>query len=420
MATLLQWIRLRDILPAESTTLAASAATLASASILAVLSNLEHTRAAKPSSLIAFYLVLSTLLDVIRCRTLFLLQALAPLTATFAAGMAAKFIILCLESRNKRSIMIGDWNILGREATSSILNTAFLWWVNPILWRGHTSILKQSVLPALEPQFRSQSLVPVMLRNWERYRHSGKYALIWTLLRTSKSSLIAGAIPRILLSACKLAVPFFIARVIAYVSNDGNDDEDRLEVGYALIMATALLFLTRSLVQLAYDQARTRMRVLMRSALVGTLLHQAAQLEPGEKQGSASLTLTTADAGRGVMAFQSIHEIWITPIEIVLATWLLARQVGWGCVGPLCTVVMAGIVSTLMAKVIGPAQRDWMQAMQERISDTTSVLGSMKETKMLGLVDSCSKALQDLLDNEMVKSIAFRRVLSLLNATGML
>lgn len=60
-----------------------------------------------------------------------------------------------------------------------------------------------------------------------------------------------------------------------------------------------------------------------------------------------------------------------------------------------------------------------MEAIQRRVSDTTAMVGSMKEIKMLGLVDVCSHLMQNLLENEMTRSIAFRRMLSVLNAAGM-
>lgn len=79
---------------------------------------------------------------------------------------------------------------------------------------------------------------------------------------------------------------------------------------------------------------------------------------------------------------------------------------------------VGAFASGVMAKLVGPAQKEWMQAIQRRISDTTAVLGSMKETKMLGLIDAYTYAIDCLLDNEMTKSVAFRKLLSILNAAG--
>lgn len=42
----------------------------------------------------------------------------------------------------------------------------------------------------------------------------------------------------------------------------------------------------------------------------------------------------TTDVSRIMTTADSIHEFWIIPVEVVVAAWLLARQVGVGAVGP--------------------------------------------------------------------------------------
>lgn len=83
-----------------------------------------------------------------------------------------------------------------------------------------------------------------------------------------------------------------------------------------------------------YDQCKIRMKVAMRGSLISTVLHHATLLEPGAKEGSATLTLITTDVNRMMMTVDSIHEFWIIPIEVAVAAWLLAQQVGVGAVGP--------------------------------------------------------------------------------------
>ncbi|KAJ6782693.1 hypothetical protein PWT90_02455 [Aphanocladium album] len=413
-------LQLGDALPSQREAIVAAGLAIADAFCLTLLSRFEHFRAVKPSTLIAVYLICSVLFDIVRCRTLWLVGSVETLASIFTSALGVKVIIIFLEIQNKRDILTRDWKTFGQEATSSPVSNAVLWWVNAILWKGYVAFLKLSELPEMEPKFRSKQILPKILQEWERCRDSGKNALLWALIRTSKSTLIAGAIPRVMLSCCKLVIPFFVARVISYVADYSTiqNSDYRKETGYSLVLATALIFLTQTLVAAAYEQAKTQTKVMMRSALTSAVLHYAVQLEPGEKLGSATLTLVTADVTRVVSAFESLHELWVTPIEVILATGLLARQVGYGSFGPLLTVVMSVFVTGLMARCIGPAQMEWVQAVQRRISDTTAVLGYMKEVKMLGVVVPYTFAIQGLLENELTKSLAFRRLLSLLNVAG--
>lgn len=67
---------------------------------------------------------------------------------------------------------------------------------------------------------------------------------------------------------------------------------------------------------------------------------------------------------------------------------------------------------------MGPAVKAHNEATQERISNTSSVLGSMKETKMLGLVDPWSKAIVNLHEVQLQKSVSYRKLVTLMNLLG--
>lgn len=56
---------------------------------------------------------------------------------------------------------------------------------------------------------------------------------------------------------------------------------------------------------------------------------------------AAAITLSGPDVASITRAFESFHEIWANPIEIALATWLLARELGLGCIGPAVAVIGA-------------------------------------------------------------------------------
>lgn len=81
---------------------------------------------------------------------------------------------------------------------------------------------------------------------------------------------------------------------------------------------------------------------------------------------------------------------------------------------------VGALISGVLAMSMGPAQKKLNEAIEKRISDTTTVLGSMKETKMLGLVGSWSNAIERLLDTQIRQSLAFRSILVMLNVAAKL
>ncbi|XWX00244.1 hypothetical protein V2A60_008264 [Cordyceps javanica] len=415
---LAQWIRLGASVPTSTVSVVAAAVNVADAVLLALLTGASHMRSASPSTLIIAFTFFSAVFDGLRYRTILIVEELAPLTYTFAAGVAAKVLLFGLEAQSKRSIMIEDWKTLGAEETSSFVGRLLLWWVNPVLKTGKASFLKPADLPRLKPEQRARHLLPKMLQNWEKYKGTGKYALALMVVNSCRSAVIATAIPRLLLSVFKLLVPLYIKAVIRYATRQDNGAETDKGTGYALIVGAVFLFLGKVLISNAYEQAKARMRIMLRTALTATILHYGAQMEPGEKKGSAALTLITVDVGRVVGSFFYIHDFWIAPIEAAVAIWLLAGQVGWGSLGPLITIIIGAVISGTCSIYVPAAQKKVNEAIEKRISDTTTVIGHMKETKMLGLVDSWFVAIKKLMDNEIRQSLVFRRLITLLNASG--
>lgn len=67
---------------------------------------------------------------------------------------------------------------------------------------------------------------------------------------------------------------------------------------------------------------------------------------------------------------------------------------------------------------MGTAQKRWSESVKDRVNDTTTVLRSMKETKMLGLVDYWRLRITNLMDGQVQGSNLFRKLILLLNIAG--
>lgn len=71
-----------------------------------------------------------------------------------------------------------------------------------------------------------------------------------------------------------------------------------------------------------------------------------------------------------------------------------------------------------MAKTIGENQKNWNLEIQKRIQNTSSVLGSIKATKISGLSGKLSQALQGHRERELFVSGAFFKGIMWLNGLG--
>ena len=76
-------------------------------------------------------------------------------------------------------------------------------------------------------------------------------------------------------------------------------------------------------------------------------------------------------------------------------------------------------ITAKISKYMVPANRLFVMAVQKRVSSTSTVLGSMKETKMLGVVQPWTNALRDLMENQIAKAKMQRLIFACTIVLGM-
>lgn len=147
------------------------------------------------------------------------------------------------------------------------------------------------------------------------------------------------------------------------------------------------------------------------------IFSRTLKLQAGLQDETASLTLMSSDIDRLAVSLDAFCEVWAQLVELSLGLVLLGRQLGWVCVAPILIVAgrspsardncsfANGLGSTLCAskvtKLIGPRQKVWIAAVQRRVGMTSSMLGSMKSVKMMGL----SNVLFDTLQSQRVREL---------------
>jgi ATP-binding cassette subfamily C (CFTR/MRP) protein 1 len=142
--------------------------------------------------------------------------------------------------------------------------------------------------------------------------------------------------------------------------------------------------------------------------MVSLIYSKTLELPAGVYDESAALTLMSTDIDRLATSLDSLNEIWARMIEMSIGIWLLERQLGWVCVASIVIVLIMVFASSFVAKRIGPRQRIWVAAIQRRVGITSSMLGSMKSVKMMGLSDNLFDTLHNLRIRELNLMKKFR------------
>ena len=119
---------------------------------------------------------------------------------------------------------------------------------------------------------------------------------------------------------------------------------------------------------------------------------------------SEAITLMEVDVDRITKNLHNFHETWACLVEIIVAIWLLERQLGATCAVPaLVTICMETLHFDLnfektadfykcplwphfqFQKKFKNSQKLWVQRIGRRVIVTAGVLGNIKVVKMLGL-----------------------------------
>jgi hypothetical protein len=139
---------------------------LLDALVICGLSWLEHTRSARPSTLLQVYLLVSVFFDAARARTLWLMGGHDAVAKVFIAAVVMKLGMAFLECAEKRSLLKPNYKSLTVESTSGILNISIFWWLNRLLISGTREVFSLDDLDDVKQSFRSAFLQNSLEKIW--------------------------------------------------------------------------------------------------------------------------------------------------------------------------------------------------------------------------------------------------------------
>lgn len=150
-------LRTRLSLPAD---ILSSTATVAAF----FLSRASHGRSLRPSTVLDLYLSLSSLLNIARTRTLWLLAAGSPVPILMTVNLSLTLFALLLESIEERKRLSNG----SPEEFSGIWARISFSWLLPLLKTGYDKVLSQDDLPNLDTRLQSRVLRRQLITTWSK------------------------------------------------------------------------------------------------------------------------------------------------------------------------------------------------------------------------------------------------------------
>ncbi|KAL6870410.1 P-loop containing nucleoside triphosphate hydrolase protein [Trichoderma novae-zelandiae] len=396
-----------------------SAALVASVGLV-WLSIAEHKRSIRPSDLIVLYLLLTIAWNMFALTYpgFSNVRNGGRHHAFLVAEVAARVAILALESQGKTSILRSEYSKISPEETAGLISSMLFWWLNELLSRGNRSILRGSHLPPLDSELEAQGLRRNILKSWEN--RSTQPESIWmlpkALLRSLASPFLSATVPRLGLVIFRCGQPILIEQAVRFVQ--GYTQGDDANEGYWLVVAAAFVYLGQTFSHARYFHRINRLELMTRASLTTLIYNKALNIGSHAAETGKVITIMSTDVDGAVEAGRMVHEAWAKLFELVLGVVLLVRQVKWLAPLPFVIIIFCSQVSRYVAKNIRVRQKGWNMATQRRISVLSSILGSMKSVKALGVSGAIMSYIDQLREDEIKASKNVRFMNAIYNASA--
>ncbi|KAL7932586.1 P-loop containing nucleoside triphosphate hydrolase protein [Trichoderma chlorosporum] len=398
-------------------TVSRSASLIASA-VLVRLSVAEHKRSVRTSTLTVLYLLLTCARDVFALSypgfsDLWNGRAHVALVADFVS----RFAILVLEYEEKTPILKPEYRNRSPEETAGFISSLLFWWMNGLLSRGNRSILRGSHLPPLETELKAERLRRDILPSWDR---RSKPETIWTLprvlLQCLSTPFLSATLPRLGLVAFRCCQPILIERAVRFVQ--GNTKEEDANEGYWLIVAANVVYFGQTFSSSRYYHRLNKLEIMIRGCLTTLIYNKTLTIGSHVSDTGRVLTIMSTDVDGAAGAGKMFHEAWAKLFELVLGIILLVREVKWLAPLPFIIIIFCSQISRYVAKNIRSRQKSWNMATQRRISALSSIIGSMKSVKALGVSGAMMEYIDRLRQDEIDSSKNVRWMNAIYNASA--
>lgn len=327
--------------PRNPASIPSAALSLVAAAFVIALSWFEDSRSIRPSTFLSIYLLFTTLLDLPQARTLWLQRSSIFIAVLFSVSIGIKLALLTLESWNKRRFMITKENLIHPpESVSGIINRSLMWWLNQLFQYGYKVLITPDALYTLDGDLSANNLHQRIQLAWERRNiPERRFEYLLTVSKVLWWPFLQAVIPRFFLIGFTFAQPFLITSAVGLLAATNIDDTTADRTGYGLLGATALIYTGIAFSKLLSAHKLNRTKTMFRGATISLIYSRALDIQDGLYDQSASITLMSTDTDRVALAIHNLNEVWARIIEVGVAIFLLARQLGWVAVIPLVIVI---------------------------------------------------------------------------------
>ncbi|XP_057741994.1 ABC transporter C family member 5-like [Arachis stenosperma] len=285
---------------------------------------------------------------------------------------------------------------------AGIFSLATLSWLNPLLSVGAKRPLELKDIPLVAPKDRAKTSYKILNSNWERLKAenpSKQPLLAWAILKSFWKEAAVNAIFAGLNTLVAYVGPYMISYFVDYLGGIETFPHE----GYVL---AGIFFAAKLVETLTTRQWYLGVDILgmhVRSALTAMVYQKGLRLSSSAKQSHTSgeiVNYMAVDVQRVGDYSWYLHDMWMLPMQIVLALLILYKSVGIAAIATLIATIISIVVAVPVARIQENYQDKLMAAKDERMRKTSESLRNMRILKLQAWEDRYRIQLEEMRGTE--------------------
>lgn len=262
-------------------------------------------------------------------------------------------------------------------------------WMGPLLAVGHKKTLGLDDVPGLDPGDAVAGLLPSFKTNLEALAGDGPgrkvtaFKLTKALVRTVWWHVAVTALYALVYNVATYVGPYLIDSLVQYL----NGEERYASKGQLLVVVFIVAKAFECLSQRHWFFRLQQAGIRARSALVAVVYQKGLVLSSRSRQSRTSgemINIISVDADRVGIFSWYMHELWLVPLQVGMALFILYSTLGLASLAALGATVVVMLANVPPGRMQEKFQQKLMDCKDVRMKATSEILRNMRILKLQG------------------------------------
>ncbi|KAJ2123708.1 hypothetical protein IW147_002301 [Coemansia sp. RSA 720] len=259
-------------------------------------------------------------------------------------------------------------------------------WLTPLLEQGLRKPLQMADVWDLSRQYQPDVATAEFQRNWQAEQKQPNPSLFRATMRTYGAAWMLGGFYKVVKDLAAILNPILLSRLIGFVSTYHTPAAEPIENGYFYAISMFVVASVQTLTFQQYWVQNQRVYIMLKMSYTTAIYRKTMVLSNDARQKynvGSIVTHMSADSQRVAdFAANFSHHLWSSPLQIVLALYLLYRTLGWTVYAGVLVMLISIPTSAQLSRSMRTLNKLLMGYRDQRMKIMDEVLSGIKIIKL--------------------------------------